>query len=100
MDFALRRIEMRPCLDYLQRRLQRIRIRSAASLLEETTSKPATKTLASDQPSLAMIIDGDIGISIPGRGVKQFTDCASPYLLPDSNRGGRGRAVRPSPARP
>ena len=71
MDRAFRRIEMSLSLDHVQRRLQRLRTWRALRRLEEAARQPATESLGSDRPGLAVAVDVEIGEAGPVRGVEQ-----------------------------
>ena len=72
MDLPFRRIEMRLRLDHVQRRLQRLRTRRAARLLEEAAGEPAAKALGADRPGFAMAVDVEVGKAGAVRGVEQL----------------------------
>ena len=72
MDLPFRRIEMRLGLDHVQRRLQGLRTRRAARLLEEAAGEPAAKALGADRPGFAMAVDVEVGEAGAVRRVEQF----------------------------
>src|SRR5688572_17779650 len=72
VDDTLGRVEVCLRLYYVERRLQRLRTRSASRCLEEAAGKPSAKALGPDRPGLAMTVDVEVGESRTVWGVEQL----------------------------
>ena len=67
-----RRVELRPRLEQIELRANRLGAQRTSGGLVIATPQPAAKSLAPDWPGFAVTIDQEIGIDGAGGGVKEL----------------------------
>ena len=72
MDCALRRIELRPRLEQIELRPNRLGAQRTSGGLVLAAPQPAAKSLAPDWPGFSVTIDQEIGIGGAGGGVEEL----------------------------
>jgi hypothetical protein len=93
MDRSLGTIELRPCLEQIERGVERRCAQRVRGRLIVAAAQPGAKAWAAHRPGLTMPADCEVGISDAYRGVKQIS--VSRQI--DKHLWGRPYAGVPSP---
>src|SRR5262245_28987576 len=75
MDRPLRRVKLRPRLEQIELRGDRLPVQGASRGLVVVATQPPAKALAADGPGFPVTIDEEISKGGAGRGMKELATC-------------------------